>query len=236
MSDAPFEFDQETVNLSHSGSITPSANEKIMPEEQTQSTSASGPQVDAGAVDQLMSMGFSQPRATRALLANANAVEPAMEWLFGHMDDASLDDPIVEQTSAAASVVDSGVQEALISSLVDMGFSQDKAAYALSQTDNNPERALDFLFSHPDLVVPVAGSSASTAKMDAALGSKTQTVYNLHGLVSHKGTSVHCGHYVSYKRHPELGWVLMNDEKVVKSDLNSEGAQQAYVCIFARRD
>jgi ubiquitin carboxyl-terminal hydrolase 5/13 len=51
--------------------------------------------VDESNVEQLMVMGFSKNRATRALLSTKNnGVEVAMEWLFSHMDDPTLDDPI----------------------------------------------------------------------------------------------------------------------------------------------
>lgn len=36
-------------------------------------------------------------------------------------------------------------------------------------------------------------------------------------VISHKGTSMHCGHYVVDIVH-EGRWVLMNDEKVVLAD------------------
>ena len=35
--------------------------------------------------------------------------------------------------------------------VVSMGFTQKQAKLALKQTDNNVERAIDYLFSHPDL-------------------------------------------------------------------------------------
>lgn len=44
-----------------------------------------------------MEMGFSKNRCTRALVANNNNADFAMNWIFERMDDATLDDPIVEE-------------------------------------------------------------------------------------------------------------------------------------------
>lgn len=58
--------------------------------------------------------------------------------------------------------------------------------------------------------------------------------------MAHKGTSVNCGHYVSFVRHPNAtdGWVMFNDEKVVglKGEVYGdgvfEGIGQAYLLIW----
>jgi uncharacterized UBP type Zn finger protein len=44
--------------------------------------------VDEAALEQLMAMGFSLNRSTRALLATKSGAEAAMEWLFSKMDDS----------------------------------------------------------------------------------------------------------------------------------------------------
>ena len=47
---------------------------------------------------QLLDMGFGNNRVVRALQATGwKGVEPAMEWLLAHTDDASLDDPFTEE-------------------------------------------------------------------------------------------------------------------------------------------
>jgi ubiquitin carboxyl-terminal hydrolase 5/13 len=48
------------------------------------------PQVSQEAVASITAMGFSENRATRALLATNNSgAENATNWLFEHMDDPS---------------------------------------------------------------------------------------------------------------------------------------------------
>lgn len=59
--------------------------------------------------------------------------------------------------------------------------------------------------------------------------------YALKAFVSHKGPSVHSGHYVA---HVRVGgeWVLFNDEKVVRADEESvrELKKLAYLYFFER--
>ena len=69
--------------------------------------------------------------------------------------------------------------------------------------------------------------------------------YRLKIFISHKGPSVHSGHYVAHIRVPVGGengqndkesWVLFNDEKVVKADAESvrELKKLAYLYVFER--
>ena len=62
--------------------------------------------------------------------------------------------------------------------------------------------------------------------------------YSLKAFVSHKGPSVHSGHYVAHVKMPpsDGGWVLFNDEKVVKADAESvnELKQLAYLYVFEK--
>merc|ERR1712142_112408 len=49
-------------------------------------------------VNTLLDMGFGNNRAVRGLQATGfKGVEPAMEWLLAHADDASLDEPFTEE-------------------------------------------------------------------------------------------------------------------------------------------
>ena len=65
--------------------------------------------------------------------------------------------------------------------------------------------------------------------------------YKLKAFISHKGPSVHSGHYVAHIKIPDPNgsgenWVLFNDEKVVKADAESvrELKKLAYLYIFER--
>lgn len=80
----------------------------------------------------------------------------------------------------------------------------------------NPDQAVSWLFENPedpgeeeieidDKDIPTPGTSNLPAK------------YRLKAFVSHKGPSVHSGHYVAHVRVNDNDWVLFNDEKVVKA-------------------
>jgi len=127
--------------------------------------------------------------------------------------------------------------------ITDMGFTEKQARKALKETDGSAERAIDWLFSHPD----DSGDSAPSGGVDAqsgpkdGLGGSTElpATYRLRAFISHKGPSVHSGHYVAHIRERGLDgepWVLFNDEKVVKVDDESVASLMplAYLYFFER--
>ncbi|KZT42965.1 ubiquitinyl hydrolase [Sistotremastrum suecicum HHB10207 ss-3] len=212
------------------------------------------PDFNEAAMEQLLGMGFPPIRCQKALLATGNEdPNSAMEWLFGHMDDPDIDDPIVLQPSASAGSATAGPEpsDEQIEALSEMGFTSAQAKKALRETGGNPERAIEWLFSHPDdsgedTVSSIAKSSETTATTTEGAtssigGSKNLPArYKLKSFISHKGPSVHSGHYVAHIRLDKPGgkdeWVLFNDEKVVRAEV--EGVEElkalAYLWIFER--
>jgi len=73
---------------------------------------------------------------------------------------------------------------------------------------------------------------ATPSPSNTECGSPTIAPYHLVGVVCHKGTSVHCGHYVTYV-HEEDRWVLFNDEKVV--EVPKPELDQGYLYVYARK-
>ncbi|ESK93387.1 ubiquitin carboxyl-terminal hydrolase 14 [Moniliophthora roreri MCA 2997] len=195
------------------------------------------PQFDEAAMAQLTAMGFPEVRCQKALLATGNSgADAAMEWLFAHMEDPDIDEPI-QLASSAASASEPPAEQ--ISMLVDMGFTPAQAKKALRETSGNVERAVEWLFSHPDTgedSQPASGSSDTENKEVKLAGTKDVPVsYRLKAFISHKGPSVHSGHYVAHIKKDE-GWVLFNDEKVVKADEESvkDLKKLAYLYIFEK--
>jgi ubiquitin carboxyl-terminal hydrolase 5/13 len=83
---------------------------------------------------QLEGMGFPTVRCQKALLATGNSdAEAAMEWLFGHMEDPDIDDPIQATTASGTGGGPEPSQEQ-IAMLADMGFSFPQARKALRET------------------------------------------------------------------------------------------------------
>ncbi|KDQ18731.1 hypothetical protein BOTBODRAFT_29107 [Botryobasidium botryosum FD-172 SS1] len=212
-------------------------NEVELPEESAGAPAL--PPFDAAAMAQLEGMGFPTIRCQKALLATGNSnAEAAMEWLFGHMEDPDIDDPIVTSTQPAAGPEPSAEQ---VSMLADMGFSHAQARKALRETNGSAERAIEWLFSHPDDMGEEPAAAGAPVSAPKAAGSKTLPAqYRLKAFISHKGPSVHSGHYVTHIRKDapdgSSQWVLFNDEKVVKADEESvKGLKPlAYLYFFER--
>ncbi|KAH9959709.1 ubiquitin carboxyl-terminal hydrolase 14 [Russula compacta] len=202
------------------------------------------PEFNQAALSQLEAMGFPLIRCQKALLATGNSdPEAAMEWLFAHMEDPDIDAPIF-QTASRKSGPDPSPEQ--IGVLADMGFSPAQARKALRETSGDPERAVEWLFSHPDDTgeeEEERGNASGKKKEVSFPGSRALPArYRLRAFISHKGPSVHSGHYVAHIRTPakdggdDDSWVLFNDEKVARADSESVRALKslAYLYVFEK--
>ncbi|KAI0653789.1 ubiquitinyl hydrolase [Cubamyces menziesii] len=202
------------------------------------------PQFNEAAMAQLEAMGFPTIRCQKALLATGNNdAEAAMEWLFAHMEDSDIDAPIQLASSGGSGAPEPSAEQ--ISMLSEMGFTPAQARKALRETGGNAERAVEWLFSHPDDTGEDATAGAGAGSADAGNQAKTSggpggsselpARFRLKAFISHKGPSVHSGHYIAHVRTEE-GWVMFNDEKVVKADAESvrELKKLAYLYVFER--
>jgi ubiquitin carboxyl-terminal hydrolase 5/13 len=103
------------------------------------------------ALGMLEAMGFPRVRCEKALHATGNAdPEAASHWLFEHMEDADIDTPVDFNAGSGDSSAATAVDPEKIESLGAMGFSAPQARQALKETGGDMERAVDWLFSHPD--------------------------------------------------------------------------------------
>ncbi|KAF9269771.1 ubiquitin carboxyl-terminal hydrolase 14 [Marasmius fiardii PR-910] len=215
--------------------------ETELPEDE--SSAQALPQFDGATMAQLTAMGFPEVRCQKALLATggaaggSSAAETAMEWLFAHMEDPDIDDPIRLSAPGNAGSAQEPSSET-VSMLADMGFTITQAKKALKETQGNVERAVEWLFNHVDDTGEDLDSDpdSSSGKKAEIGGTRDVPVsYRLTAFISHKGPSVHSGHYVAHVRKDEQ-WVLFNDEKVVKADDESvkELKKLAYIYIFER--
>jgi ubiquitin carboxyl-terminal hydrolase 5/13 len=99
---------------------------------------------------------------------------------------------------------------------------------------------VDWLFNHPDdsgeATQQVTSSEAIVSAKRVVGGSSTLPAhYRLKAFISHKGRTVHSGHYVAHIRVGDE-WILYNDEKVVKADAASvqQLKKLAYLFVFER--
>jgi ubiquitin carboxyl-terminal hydrolase 5/13 len=95
------------------------------------------------------------------------------------------------------------------------------------------------LESHPDdngedAEMAGPGPSSETPKYGGS--SELPANYRLKAFISHKGPSVHSGHYVATIRQEDGSWVLFNDEKVVKAEQEGNETMKnlAYLYIYQR--
>lgn len=94
--------------------------------------SSTGIQVDQQALDQLLQMGFPEPRCIKALVKTGNSgAEMAMSWLFEHMDDLDIDDPLPAQSESV------DFDPCQLEGLTDMGFTLQQAKKAMKETVNS---------------------------------------------------------------------------------------------------
>ncbi|KAL7749797.1 ubiquitin C-terminal hydrolase Ubp14 [Sorochytrium milnesiophthora] len=221
----------KTLDLSKWKIKAPAANEELLPDTSSASSAGAAPEVDQAAMEQLMAMGFPPVRCQRALITTGNqGAEVAMSWLFEHMDDPDIDQPIQPATKGAAAP-----DEGSISMLMDMGFSRPQALKALKETSGNMERAVEYLFSHADTMEVDSAEQSGGAPEEASTRSDSadHATYTLNSFINHKGPSMHCGHYVCHIRDQQR-WILINDNRVVEQPDPSRMQEEAYVLLFKR--
>ncbi|QIW99806.1 hypothetical protein AMS68_005324 [Peltaster fructicola] len=198
------------------------------------------------ALDSLMAMGFPRARCERALHATGNGdAEMAAAWLFEHMDDPNIDTPL-DLGGAPSGGASASIDPGSIESLGMMGFSAPQARQALKETGGDMERAVDWLFSHPDAEGDFGEEAQSADNTEvpqdkSALEDTKPAHFHLKSIVCHKGNSIHAGHYVAFvKKKIPAGqsgkeeWVLFNDEKVAQGGNAEEMVKFAYIYFFRR--
>ncbi|KAL2833215.1 hypothetical protein BDW59DRAFT_138286 [Aspergillus cavernicola] len=192
--DIPVEVEDGPIDLSDYLSAGPGEEEEILPEDES---SSGGFQVNADLLGQLVGMGFPEVRCEKALYCTGNSdLEAAMNWLLSHMDDPDIDEPMhMEQVVGTAT--DNSQDPVKVTQLNEMGIDSSRAKRALAATGGDIERAIDWVFSHPDDMTENpneqqassnSGAPTTTPGFDAA-----PAVYQLRSIICHKGASVHAG-------------------------------------------
>ncbi|KAH8686001.1 hypothetical protein BGZ60DRAFT_365606 [Tricladium varicosporioides] len=237
--DVPVVVGDEPFLLDQYKSPGQQASEELLPEDASEAMPAFV--VNEEAAQQLEGMGFPRNRCEKALHATGNAdANTAMEWLFAHMEDADIDEPLnVGSAQASASSV---ADPEKVEMLGAMGFGPPQARKALKETNGDVERAVEWLFSHPDdqgEFEEDATTAGETIEKILPGSSDLPAEFQLQSIICHKGSSIHAGHYVAFIRKAVSGesspaWVLFNDEKVVKALDVEEMKKFAYVYFFQR--
>jgi ubiquitin carboxyl-terminal hydrolase 5/13 len=183
----------------------PQAGEELLPEPKIQPPA---PVMDEAVLSQLADMGFPPEACKRAVFFTHNSgLEAATAWIMEHITDSDFSDPFVPPGTESSQFIPNS--EAL-ATIISMGFTQGQAVKALKATDNNVERAMDWIFSHQDELDNVT-SPAPPEFRDG------DGKYKLVAFISHMGTSTMVGHYVVHILK-DGHWVIFNDNKVSLSE------------------
>ncbi|XP_054646005.1 ubiquitin carboxyl-terminal hydrolase 13 isoform X6 [Dunckerocampus dactyliophorus] len=222
----------------------------VLPEDTRDNSMSSldSPEIDEAAVMQLAEMGFPLEACRKAVYYTGNmGPEMAFNWIIAHMEEPDFAEPLHlpstldpgPSTSDAPAPLDNSPPEESIAILTSMGFPRTRSVRALKATNNNLERALDWIFTHPEEDESDALSNmADTEPNDNAFSnadSHTDSTlspdrdasgprvkdgpgrYELFAVISHMGASTMCGHYVCHIKK-EGRWVIYNDHKVCLSE------------------
>ena len=123
--------------------------------------------------------------------------------------------------------------EGNIITLMEMSFTHEQAFKALKMTDNNMERAVDWIFAHPgdmggDEADEASADNDTNEANDKANLTNGSPKYKLVAFISHMGTSHMVGHYVCHILK-EGKWVIYNDAKVALSQNPPKGLGYLYL-------
>jgi len=149
--DVPVIVDDEPFSFDAYKSPGLQADEQILPEDGDLGGVANKWVPNEAALSMLEAMGFPRVRCEKALHATGNSdAETASHWLFAHMDDPDIDTPVDFNGGSGSGSAKVTINPEQIESLGAMGFNAPQARQALKETGGDMERAVDWLFSHPD--------------------------------------------------------------------------------------
>jgi len=189
--DVPVIVDDEPFALDAYLSKGLQPDEEALPEDAAASSSVPAFVPHAESLATLEAMGFPRVRCEKALHATGNTnADAAMEWLFAHMDDPDIDVPLDLGTAQHTDQAD----PEKLAMLESMGLGGPRAMKALKDTNGDVERAIEWLFSHPDDEGDSGDAEEAAPKSDALVGSSELPAnFQLQSIVCHKGTSIHAG-------------------------------------------
>ncbi|XP_048832924.1 ubiquitin carboxyl-terminal hydrolase 13-like isoform X1 [Brienomyrus brachyistius] len=235
----------------------------VLPEDTRDSSMTDSPEIDESAVMQLAEMGFPLEACRKAVYYTGNmGAEMAFNWIIAHMEEPDFAEPLVApslsdsgpSSASQAPSADSQPPEESVAILTSMGFPRRQAVRALKATNNNLERALDWIFTHPDSEEDSGSASdmadtepndnafsSANAHSDSTLSPDQDPAgprikdgpgrYELFAFISHMGTSTMSGHYVCHIKK-EGRWVIYNDHKVCLSERPPK--DMAYMYFYHR--
>lgn len=127
------------------------------------------PPMDEEVLSKLVQMGFNVESCKRALFFTKNSgLELALQWLMDHIADSDFNHVFVPPGTGPfkPAKADQFVADpASVEQLMAMGFSEVQVKLALKETDNNLERAAEFIFTNPAKLEALEASSIGVEQM-----------------------------------------------------------------------
>ncbi|KAL9614233.1 MAG: hypothetical protein Q9167_001254 [Letrouitia subvulpina] len=198
--DVPVVVGDEPFDLDIYKSAGLQDGEELLPDD---AQAATGFIPNQAALNELEAMGFPRVRCEKALHATGNInADAAMNWILAHMDDPNVDTPVdLGGTGSGTAGASGSVNPESVEMLGAMGISVPQARKALKETGGDMERAVDWVFSHPDDQgdfedegTPQDKASAPTGDRGSFAGSaELPARFRLQSIVCHKGASIHAG-------------------------------------------
>ncbi|XP_046993258.1 ubiquitin carboxyl-terminal hydrolase 5 [Schistocerca americana] len=221
----------DTIDLAALRGGGPQPDEEPLPEAPA---TIEMPPLDENLISQLVDMGFPPEACKRAVYFTDGAgLDQATNWLMSHIGDSDFSDPFVPLgTSSGPNKGKSNFEpnEEFCTMIMSMGFTRSQAVKALQATDNNVERAADWIFTHQaeldaEEEAPPTASSSEPQFRDG------DSKYQLVAFISHMGTSSMVGHYVCHILR-DGQWVIYNDNKVARSE--NPPKELGYLYLYKR--
>lgn len=202
--DVPVVVNDEPFDLDSYKSAGLRDNEELLPEVAESNTTKARFTPNEMAIGQLEGMGFPHVRCEKALHATGNVdADTAMNWLFAHMEDPDIDQPLDLGDTGSGAGPAAIVSQESIDTLGAMGISAPQARKALKETGGDVNRALDWVFSHPDdqgdfgddgeVSGGQAGEAPKKVEEGMAGSASLPAKFRLSSIVCHKGSSIHAG-------------------------------------------
>lgn len=212
-------------------------------ESESSGTEEVEPEFDKSALNLLMQNGLTELAAKHALMKNDNNADLAIMWYFENMDNPVLNTPIPKIKKSSGPTNEAQPDLTLIESVVGVcGCSPHQAIGALKKCGNDPERAVDYIFSHPDEKFEEVGSQSEhqlqqqqchLADVDSKEFNKDHSsLYDIYGFITHLGKNTSHGHYVAHIKKGD-NWVYYNDSRVCLSD--DPPLHKGYIFIYRNK-
>lgn len=220
----------DILDLNHLRSKGLQADEEELPNTTIETTTPEI-QLDPNTIIQLSEMGFPIDACKRAIFKTDNSgTDAALNWIMEHMNDPDYAAPFVLPTNMEKDSDEFIPNPEAMSTIAAMGFTEEQAMRALKATENNLERAADWIFSHADELSQTPMETDDNTMPDPKFRDGSGK-YRLRGFISHMGTSTMVGHYVCHLLKDDH-WVIFNDEKVALS--KHPPKEMGYLYLYER--